>query len=166
MGETWLEERLHDPVRKTEIALAYLDNYDWTYPWTTEMAYKRQQHVDYGHHGLSLSNERSQAAHLAQARLVARLCSERCFILFDDTWPSASYRRHSGKGGAALRFLLSHGFELIEQSAPDQPSYLGWVLVRRLPAQQRGNHAGALGLPMKLAGALAHHPHKTIDVGF
>ena len=59
MGEEWLAERAKDP-QSNRIAVAYLDNYDWTYPWTTAMAYKQQQRTDYGARGLSLSNEKSQ----------------------------------------------------------------------------------------------------------
>uniref|UniRef100_A0A7S4L0L9 Methyltransferase domain-containing protein n=1 Tax=Guillardia theta TaxID=55529 RepID=A0A7S4L0L9_GUITH len=137
MGERWLGMSFEAVSNYSRIALAYLDNYDWTYPWTTEMAYKKQQHVDYASSGLKLSNQKSQEIHLQQAILVERLCSERCFILFDDTWPSASLKHHSGKGGRALSFLLSHGFEIIQQSAPNELSYLGYVLVRRLAEEER-----------------------------
>uniref|UniRef100_A0A7S0E7C7 Methyltransferase domain-containing protein n=1 Tax=Hanusia phi TaxID=3032 RepID=A0A7S0E7C7_9CRYP len=137
MGERWLEHTFPAISNSTRIALAYLDNYDWTYPWTTDMAYKKQQHVDYASSGLKLSNQKSQEIHLKQAVLVERLCSERCFVLFDDTWPSASLKHHSGKGGRALSFLLSHGFEIVQQSAPNELSYLGYVLVRRVIEEER-----------------------------
>ncbi|EKX52445.1 hypothetical protein GUITHDRAFT_161191 [Guillardia theta CCMP2712] len=111
MGERWLGMSFEAVSN---------DNYDWTYPWTTE----------------------SQEIHLQQAILVERLCSERCFILFDDTWPSASLKHHSGKGGRALSFLLSHGFEIIQQSAPNELSYLGYVLVLTMDVRLSGVRAG------------------------
>lgn len=137
MGEVWLENEFPKLSTAGTIALAYLDNYDWTYPWTKGMQYKQQQHVDYNAKGLELSNQRSQEVHLLQAVQVERFCTERCFVLFDDTWPSAGMNRYSGKGGAALAFLLANGFEPVQQSPPDTLSHLGWVLVRRLPAGER-----------------------------
>eukprot|EP00961_Rhodomonas_salina_P012786 172207-Rhodomonas_salina.2 len=81
MGEVWLENEFPKLSTAGTIALAYLDNYDWTYPWTKGMQYKQQQvhaeaearetwylvltsrmiqHVDYNAKGLELSNQRSQ----------------------------------------------------------------------------------------------------------
>jgi hypothetical protein len=150
-----------------------LDNYDWTFPWTTQMRmrpdpelcadsialgphieqsvhvpgglsmlrggrYKQQQRIDYTAEGLVLSNEQSRETHLLQAQAVEARCSEQCYILFDDTWPmNPASGRYDGKGGGAVDWLLSRGFELVEQSDPDRASHLGFVLVRRLPREQR-----------------------------
>lgn len=48
MGEEWLEKAYSSISGSAKIVLAYLDNYDWTYPWTVGMQYKLQQRVDYG----------------------------------------------------------------------------------------------------------------------
>ncbi len=99
------------------IAVAYLDNYDWTYPWTTAMSYKLQQHRDYQQQGLSLSNAKSQETHLRQAMAVEVRCTERCFVLFDDTWAGAAAGLYNGKGGRAVGYLMAKGFEVVQQSS-------------------------------------------------
>jgi len=139
MGEKWLQDAdgfdaaaTAAGMKESVIAVAYLDNYDWTYPWTKTMAYKVQQHLDYQEQGLSLSNAQSQETHLRQvlctlyvgslvdglhecalracssARMqltdvrqaveVVKRCSERCFVLFDDTWAGAAAGLYNGKG--------------------------------------------------------------------
>ena len=145
MGERWLEDAQGFASaaaaaglgEQPRIALAYLDNYDWTYPWTKAMSYKLQQHKDYQDQGLSLSNAKSQETHLRQAKAVEQRCTERCVVLFDDTWAGAAPGLYNGKGGQAVGFLLGHGFEVVQQSAADEPSHLGWVLLRRLPSAER-----------------------------
>jgi hypothetical protein len=172
-GEIFLKGDFAGKSRSGTIAAAYLDNYDWTFPWTTQMRmrpdpelcadsialgphieqsvhvpgglsmlrggrYKQQQRIDYTAEGLVLSNEQSRETHLLQAQAVEARCSEQCYILFDDTWPmNPASGRYDGKGGGAVDWLLSRGFELVEQSDPDRASHLGFVLVRRLPREQR-----------------------------
>ena len=153
MGEDWLEAPggfsasvdaagMGAGADAHSIAVAYLDNYDWTYPWTKTMAYKVQQHKDYKEQGLSLSNAKSQETHLRQAIAVEKRCSERCFVLFDDTWAGAAPGLYSGKGGRAVGYLMAKGFEVVQQSSESEPSHLGWVLLRRLPEQERIADAG------------------------
>jgi len=152
MGEEWLEapegfSASADAAgmgagADARIAVAYLDNYDWTYPWTKTMAYKVQQHKDYEKQGLSLSNAKSQETHLRQAIAVEKRCSERCFVLFDDTWAGAAPGLYSGKGGRAVGYLMAKGFEVVQQSSESEPSHLGWVLLRRLPEHERIADAG------------------------
>jgi hypothetical protein len=149
MGEQWLEDEegfaaaaaaeagLRGGQTQQLVALAYLDNYDWTYPWTKTMSYKLQQHKDYQEQGLALSNAASQETHLRQAMAVEKRCSARCFVLFDDTWPGAAPGLYNGKGGRAVGFLLAKGFEVVQQSSEHEPSHLGWVLLRRLPPSER-----------------------------
>lgn len=148
MGEQWLEDvsgfsasaeaaGMGPEPEEYRIAVAYLDNYDWTYPWTKTMAYKVQQHKDYEEQGLALSNAKSQETHLRQAEAVEKRCSERCFVLFDDTWAGAAPGLYNGKGGRAVGYLMAKGFEVVQQSAESEPSHLGWVLLRRLPEHER-----------------------------
>ena len=96
--------------------------------------YKLKMRKEYEAAGYVLNNGKSQAAHLAQARMVYERCTPRCIIIFDDTFPLGN-GLYSGKGGAAMRFLLSHErFEVVSQSALETPSYNGFVVVRRLDA--------------------------------
>ena len=124
MGERWLEDAdgfaaaaAAAGMERELIAVAYLDNYDWTYPWTTAMSYKLQQHRDYQQQGLSLSNAKSQETHLRQAMAVEVRCTERCFVLFDDTWAGAAAGLYNGKGGRAVGYLMAKGFEVVQQSS-------------------------------------------------
>jgi len=149
MGERWLEDEQQGFAAEAArvgaepmIALAYLDNYDWTYPEflapnTVHNTWYLMQHRDYEVRGLSLTNAKSQEIHLLQAMAVAQRCSERCFILFDDTWAGAAAGLYSGKGGRAVGFLMANGFEVVQQSGDDENSHMGWVLLRQLPAHER-----------------------------
>jgi len=44
-------------------------------------------------------------------------CTERCFVLFDDTWAGPAAGLYNGKGGLAVGFLMSKGFEVVQQSS-------------------------------------------------
>ena len=132
------------------ISFAYLDNYDWI--WAGEhpesyteqfpamisddqmSRYKLKMRKEYEAEGYVLNNGRSQEAHLAQAKLVHSLCTERCVIIFDDTFQLGN-GLYSGKGGAAMKYLLARErFEVVKQSRIEDPSYNGFVVVRRLPS--------------------------------
>jgi hypothetical protein len=149
LGEDFLSSEFRAVSRFGNISFAYLDNYDWI--WAGEhpesytmqfpammrdeemSAYKLKMRKEYEAEGFELNNGRSQAAHLAQAKLVYSLCTARCIIIFDDTFQLGN-GLYSGKGGAAMRFLLAdERFEVVTQSSIEQPSYNGFVVVRRLP---------------------------------
>lgn len=132
------------------ISFAYLDNYDWIWAgehpesYTQEFPtmisddemsrYKLKMRKEYEAEGYVLNNGRSQEAHLAQAKIVHSLCTERCVIIFDDTFQLGN-GLYSGKGGAAMKYLLAQErFEVVKQSRIEDPSYNGFVVVRRLPA--------------------------------
>ena len=149
LGEDFLSSEFANVSKFGAISFAYLDNYDWI--WAGEHVqsytpqfpamlsdgelsqYKLKMRKEYEAEGYVLNNGRSQEAHLAQAKLVYSLCTERCIIIFDDTFPLGQ-GLYSGKGGAAMKFLLEEErFEVVFQSSIDAPSYSGFVAVRRLP---------------------------------
>ena len=145
------------------ISFAYLDNYDWV--WAGEhpqsyteqfpamisddqmSQYKLKMRKEYEAEGYVLNNGRSQEAHLAQAKLVHSLCTARCIIIFDDTFQLGN-GLYSGKGGAAMRYLLAdERFEVVTQSRIEDPSYNGFVVVRRLASRPPGGQVDAVYVP-------------------
>mmetsp|Transcript_45914 Transcript_45914/g.144042 ORF Transcript_45914/g.144042 Transcript_45914/m.144042 type:complete len:379 (-) Transcript_45914:31-1167(-) len=154
LGEQFLKENFPNLSNFGRVSFAYLDNYDWiwagehpdsykhVYPTMISdhdlSQYKFKMRKEYEQQGLTLNNQKSQEAHLEQAKVVDRLCTDRCIILFDDTFQIGG-GRYSGKGGAALRYLLEgNRFEVIMQSSPSAPSYDGFVMVRKLAVSDEG----------------------------
>ncbi len=102
LGEDFLRNEFLQVSKFGKISFAYLDNYDWIWagehpesykPSFPEMIadhemseYKLKMRKEYEAEGFRLNNGLSQAAHLAQAKLVHALCTERCIIIFDDTF--------------------------------------------------------------------------------
>lgn len=145
------------------ISFAYLDNYDWV--WAGEhpdsyteqfpammsddemSQYKLKMRKEYEAEGYVLNNGKSQEAHLAQAKLVHSLCTERCIIIFDDTFQLGN-GLYSGKGGSAMRYLLAdERFEVVKQSRIEDPSYNGFVVVRRLSSHPLNEQDDSAYLP-------------------
>ncbi|KKS77897.1 MAG: hypothetical protein UV74_C0002G0025 [Candidatus Woesebacteria bacterium GW2011_GWB1_43_14] len=94
-----------------EGSTGYLDNFDWTYEGTENIPRVRRCVAKYKELGVDLNNTDSQKAHLQQSVLVSDYVAKNGVILFDDTWqPSEGV--FSGKGGTAVPWLLSHGFEI------------------------------------------------------
>ena len=109
------------------ISFLYLDNFDWDWhPLKTEDFVLEQQHR-YGELGYSMTNLMSQMAHLNQAILAIPCMSERSLIVCDDTWFNEHWGHYSGKSGAAVPYLISQGYRVLETE--EQPTY-GTILGR------------------------------------
>lgn len=112
---------------RTPVSVAYLDGFDWipdradTEPWIAD------QRRRYHHLGYELRNDNCQQTHLAEAQLVAERATERCVVVLDDTWLDDHW---TGKGGLAVPFLQSKGFEVVAH-AGCEPSSLGYAVMRR-----------------------------------
>eukprot|EP00960_Hanusia_phi_P075012 768358-Hanusia_phi.AAC.6 len=90
LGEEFLRQTFLQVSRSGRISFAYLDNYDWiwagehpksyTHAYPTMISnedlsqYKFKMRKEYEDQGLSLNNQKSQEAHLEQAKLVDRCC--------------------------------------------------------------------------------------------
>lgn len=113
-GEDFLRNEF--PTFGQKIAFAYLDNYDWIYDrhHSSPPVWMDRMRNGYEKYGYDLNNEKSQESHLLQAIEVERLKADVCVVIFDDTWQEED-GTFNGKGGAALPYLLSHGFELLER---------------------------------------------------
>ena len=92
------------------VSFAYLDNFDWIWEAHQNEQWILDQIQDYAKKNVVMNNLNSQLAHLRQSMKLLPNFEDRCAVLFDDTW-----RRwdgcYDGKGGAAVPFLLTHGFK-------------------------------------------------------
>ena len=120
-GENYLQ------LTKGLISFLYLDNFDWDWhPLDTEDFVLEQQHR-YGELGYSMTNLTSQMAHLTQTILVMPHMTPRSLIVCDDTWYNEHWGHYSGKSGAAVPYLISQGYRILETE--EYPTY-GTILGR------------------------------------
>jgi hypothetical protein len=118
-----------DYLRSTKgpISFLYLDNFDWDWhPLDTEAFVLEQQHR-YGELGYSMTNLTSQMAHLTQTILIMPHMTPRSLIVCDDTWYNEHWGHYSGKSGAAVPYLISQGYRILETE--EYPTY-GTILGR------------------------------------
>lgn len=111
-GEDYLYHRIYS-IRP--ISFLYLDNFDWDHhPDHTEQFVLDQQ-VRYSTLGFTMNNVNCQMAHLMQAELAVPHMAERSVIACDDTPFNKWWGHYSGKCGAAVPYLLGHGFKVLFQ---------------------------------------------------
>lgn len=109
------------------ISFLYLDNFDWDWhPMNTE-SFVLEQQVRYKQLGRTMTNLTSQMAHLNQAILAMPYMALRSLIVCDDTWYNEHWGHYSGKSGAAIPYLIGHGYRILETE--EQPVY-GTILGR------------------------------------
>ena len=122
------EQYLQNFVSSTKaISFLYLDNFDWDWhPLNTEV-FVQNQIVRYQSLGLEMNNVNCQAAHLNQAILACKILTERSLVVCDDTWFFPGWGVWCGKSGAAVPYLLSQGFQVLETE--EYPVY-GTILGR------------------------------------
>jgi hypothetical protein len=110
-----------------EIQLAYLDNFDYVFPEIEGASWVVEQAVEYESMGRLLTNDNSEAEHLAQAMLVHDLSFGGSVVLIDDTYISDG--RLTGKGALAVPWLTEHGWQLVNEIG-DSPQN-GYAHMRR-----------------------------------
>lgn len=115
---TWLGsgEKFLDswPEHLGQISVLYLDNFDWDWhPLNTEPWVQNQ--IDRYHSlGQIMNNVNCQAAHLQQAITAAKLMASKSLIICDDTWFVPGWGVWCGKSGAAVPYLVSQGYQVLE----------------------------------------------------
>ena len=124
-GEDYLQQRKHP--RLQPINFLYLDNFDWDWHPDKTEEFVRHQQERYTELGLVMNNVNSQSTHLTQMILALPHMAERCLVVCDDTWFNKWWGHYSGKSGAVVPFLLTHGFEVLYTE--EQPVY-GTILGR------------------------------------
>ena len=121
------EDYLRSYAGAGPISFLYLDNFDWDWhPMNTE-SFVLEQQVRYKQLGRTMTNLTSQMAHLNQAILAMPLMALRSLIVCDDTWYNEHWGHYSGKSGAAVPYLIGHGYRILETE--EQPVY-GTILAR------------------------------------
>ena len=121
------EDYLRSYAGAGPISFLYLDNFDWDWhPMNTE-SFVLEQQVRYKQLGRTMTNLTSQMAHLNQAILAMPHMSLRSLIVCDDTWYNEHWGHYSGKSGAAVPYLIGHGYRILETE--EYPTY-GTILAR------------------------------------
>jgi hypothetical protein len=127
-GEQFLMQHYDNFYPSKKICFAYMDNFDWD--WHPEItpdwihAQIAQYKKDFG---ITMNNVNSQAAHLLQAIEIERRTADKCLIIFDDTFFNKAWGDYSGKGGAAVPYLVAKGFNVVYTE--EYPVY-GTILTR------------------------------------
>jgi hypothetical protein len=122
------------PNYPLDISIAYLDNFDWNWhPMATE-AWTLVQIQEYRErYNVEMTNLQSQAAHVAQAVLIEAKTTANSIIAIDDTWFDMGWDTYQGKGGAAVPYLISKGYTVLETTNGRDGTY-GIILGRFLSA--------------------------------
>lgn len=110
------------------VSFAYLDNFDWIWEQWKDAEWILNAVRHYASRNLVLNNLNSQLAHLRQSMKLLPKLDDTCAILFDDTWQRWD-DTYDGKGGAAVPFLLAHGFQDISPDKDRKYVLLGRNLV-------------------------------------
>jgi len=113
------------------IAFAHLDAFDYIPPGMEDSAMIQRQTPQYKARGMELTNENSENFHLELAQWVHERSSEKCLLLFDDTYKieetktfarliqKGKAKGHTynngwfGKGRTAVPWLESQGWKLL-----------------------------------------------------
>lgn len=122
-GEDFLQQF---PAHIGFISLLYLDNFDWDWHPDKKIDFIEEQKQRYSELGLEMNNVNSQRAHLRQAELALKALAPVSIVICDDTWYNPYFGHYTGKSGAAVPFLLNHGFEILfTHEAPIYGTILG-----------------------------------------
>jgi hypothetical protein len=125
LGEDAIAGRTLTP----HIGAAYLDNFDWMYKDGDVAAFDRQK-SRYESHGMQMNNLLSQVSHLAQAVEIELRSLENCVIIFDDTWRNND-GTFNGKGGPAIPYLITRGFEVLNDVPTGDVKVFSHVIMGR-----------------------------------
>lgn len=130
-GEDFLQQYCENDTPATQIALAYLDNFDWDYWLSTEPeAFVAEVKDKYKNTlGVEMTNMNSQLAHLSQVMWLVHIMAPKSVIICDDTWYHPGEGVFLGKCGAAVPYLLLNGFEIVDVQGYRQNS--GLILARQ-----------------------------------
>ena len=98
----------------TNIAVLYLDNFDYIWDIDSVSAAIRQQMHDYAGQVIVMSNQNCQIEHMRQMVALTPLLSSDAVVAFDDTYCVNDC--WIGKCGPAVVYLLSLGWSVVHQT--------------------------------------------------
>ena len=120
-GEDFLEQN-----KNLKFSVVLLDNFDWQWnPDNPEDFIKDQVDRYRTEFNLEMNNLNSQKVHLSQAIALQPLLTEQAIIVCDDTYWSQQHGVYVGKCGAAIPYLLSMNFKIV------QAEHTGVILIRQ-----------------------------------
>lgn len=117
------------PAHLGHISFLYLDNFDWDWHPEKSEQFVIEQQLRYNELGLVMNNVNSQRAHLDQMIAALPYMTDQSLVVLDDTWYNKWWGHYSGKGGAVVPLLLSHGYSILETE--EYPEY-GTIMGRNI----------------------------------
>lgn len=110
-GSEWAQEFARE---HTDIALVYLDNFDYIYDIKEIDTHNinKNQITDYANQGIVLNNVNCQTEHMKQLLALRGLFHQDTIVIFDDT-----YKLNDcwvGKCGPCVIYLLAQDYEVLE----------------------------------------------------
>lgn len=110
-GHAWCRDVL--PTLNKQIAVLYLDNFDWIDPVNLQYQWLHDQIAAYAVRGVVMSNENSQEEHRLQTLYCLPHMAHQSIILIDDTYYDVtSPTGWGGKCGTAIPLMLAAGYAI------------------------------------------------------
>ncbi len=110
-GSSWCQQ--YATKIGQSIGLVYLDNFDYDWDIDQVSSMIQDQKIAYlKNHGVTMDNQTCQTEHMKQIIALTPWLSDRCVVMFDDT-----YRYNDcwiGKCGPAVIYLLALGFNIVK----------------------------------------------------
>lgn len=110
-GSTWA---LDFAMSWTDIAVLYLDNFDYIWDINNVTPAIRLQMEEYAGQGITMTNQNCQIEHMKQIMFLSGLLHKNSIVAFDDTY--AHNDCWIGKCGPAVVYLLAKGWAVVDQS--------------------------------------------------
>jgi len=110
-GSVWASEFAYD---WTDIAVLYLDNFDYIWDINEIRPAIKLQMAEYADRGVAMTNQACQTEHLKQLMLLYSCLSPGAVVAFDDTYCYNDC--WIGKCGPAVVYLLACGWKVVHQT--------------------------------------------------
>lgn len=107
-------EEFLDQNQDKKFTFVLLDNFDWQWnPHNPEDWIQNQKDKYQNQYHIDMTNVNSQKAHLLQAIKLTNMLTEQALIICDDTYYAKEYGVYVGKCGAAIPYLETIGFKIM-----------------------------------------------------
>jgi hypothetical protein len=110
-GSDWAKEFASVP---SDIALLYLDNFDYIWDVNNVSAAIQVQMREYAGQGITMTNQNCQAEHMRQIVALRPCLSPTAVVVFDDTYCYNDC--WIGKCGPAVVYMQAHGWSVVHQT--------------------------------------------------
>ena len=110
-GSSWAKEFSSN---WTDIALLYLDNFDYIWDIDCVSPAIQVQMRQYASRGITMTNQNCQAEHMQQIIALRQCLAPNALVVFDDTYCYNDC--WIGKCGPAVVYLQAYGWEVVHQT--------------------------------------------------